>query len=58
MWRQIFCWLRGLLADTELFLGDDGAIAVDVFAHKVVQKAAALADEHLKGAFSGMIFVV
>ncbi len=47
-----------LLADAEFFLGDDGAVAVDVLADEVIQQAAALTHEHLKGALSRMIFLV
>ena len=47
-----------LLADAELLLGDDGAVAVDVFALQVIEKATTLADEHLKGALGGVVFVV
>lgn len=49
---------RGLLADTELFLCDDGAIAADVFAHQVVEKTTTLANKHFKSALSRMIFVI
>ena len=47
-----------LLADAELLLGDDGAVAVDVFALQVVEKATTLADEHLQGALGGVVFVI
>ncbi len=49
---------RGLLADAELFLGDDGAVAVDVLLDQVVEKAATLADEGLKSTSGCMIFVI
>lgn len=47
-----------LLADTELFLSDDGAVAVDVLALQVVEKATTLTYQHLKSALCRMIFVV
>ena len=49
---------RGLLTYTKFFLGDDGAVAVDVFLDKVVKKAAALTYESLQCAFCAMIFVI
>lgn len=56
-----FLWvwnLQGLLADAELFFGDDGAVACDVFAHQVVEKTTALTYQHLKSALSSMIFMI
>lgn len=47
-----------LLADTKFFLGDDCAVAVDVFAHEVVKHTATLTYEFLQSAFGGIIFVV
>ncbi len=47
-----------LFADAELFLSDDGAVAVDVFAHQVVEQTTTLTYKHLKGAFGCMIFVI
>ena len=47
-----------LLADTQLFLRDDSAVAVDVFTHQVVEKTTTLTYQHLKSAFSCMIFVI
>ena len=47
-----------LFADTEFFLSDDGAVAVDVFAHEVVKEATTLTYEHLQSALSCMIFVI
>lgn len=48
----------GLLTDAELFLGDDGAVAVDVFAHQVVEKTTALTYEHLQSALCCMILMI
>lgn len=49
---------RGLLADTELFACNDGAVAVDVFSHEIVEKTTTLAHKHFKSALSCMIFVI
>ncbi len=47
-----------LFADAELFLGDDGAIAVDVLADQIVKEAAALAYEGLKSAGCSVVLVI
>ena len=47
-----------LLADTELLLGDDGAVAVDVLADEIIQKAATLTYECLESACGRIIFVI
>lgn len=49
---------NGLLSDSELFFGDDGAVAADVFPDQVVKQTAALADKLFKGAGRSMIFVI
>ena len=48
----------GLLSDTKLFLGDDSAVAVDVFADQVIQQATTLTDEGLKSTSCCMIFMI
>ena len=48
----------GLLADTELFLGDNGAVTVDVLADEVVEEAAALTYERFQGACRSVVLVV
>lgn len=52
------CAGPGLLTDTEFFLGDDGAVAADVFLLEVVKEATTLTYQHFKCAFSCMIFVI
>ena len=47
-----------LLTDAELFLGDDGAVAVDVFADKVIQQTATLTDEGFQRAGGDEVLVV
>lgn len=47
-----------LFADAELFLSDDGAVTIDVFAHQVVEQATTLTNKHLQRASGGMIFVI
>lgn len=49
---------RKLFADAELFLSDDGAIAVDVFLDEVIKKATTLTNECFKSAGCCMIFVI
>lgn len=48
----------GLLADTEFFLADNGTIALDVGADKIVEQATTFTNKHLKCALSSMIFFV
>lgn len=50
--------LRGLLADAELFLSDNGTVACDVLAHEVVKETTTLAYKHFKSALCCMIFVI
>lgn len=50
-------WQRSL-SDTELLLGDEGTIAVDVGLDQIVKKTTTLADKSLKGACCGIIFVI
>lgn len=50
--------LQGLLADAELFLGDDGTVAGDVLLDQVIKQATALTYESLKGAGGSIIFVI
>ena len=47
-----------LLADTELFLGNDCAVAGDVFLGAIVKKTTTLAYKHFKSALCCMIFVI
>ena len=49
---------RQLFADTKLFLGDDSAVAVDVFLNEVVEKTTTLTYESLKSASCCIIFVI
>jgi len=56
---RFFVWFwRRLFADAELFLCDDGAVAVDVLTHEVVEQTTTLTNQHLKSAFGCMIFVI
>lgn len=50
-------WQRSL-SDTELLLGDEGTIAVDVGLDQIVKETTALAYMSLKGACCGIIFVI
>lgn len=62
--RGRFCDLQvkildwNLLSDTELFLGDDGTVAVDVFADKIIQQATTLTYQCLKGTCGRIIFMI
>ena len=47
-----------LLADTELFLSDDSAVAVDVLALQVVEQATTLTNQHFQSALCGVVLVV
>ncbi len=47
-----------LATDTELFLCDDGAIAVDILADQIVEKAAALTYECLKRTGCSIVLVI
>ena len=47
-----------LLADTELLLGDDRTVAVDVLADEVIEEAAALTYESLKRTGCCIVLVV
>ena len=47
-----------LLTDTELFLGDDCTVAVDVLADEVVEKATTLTYECFQCAGCGVVLVV
>ena len=48
----------GLLADTELFLSNDGTVAVDVGLDKIIKETTTLTNEHLKSSRSSIIFVI
>ena len=48
----------GLLTDAEFFLGDDGAVAVDVFAHQIVEQTAALTYHSFQSAGGSEVLVV
>ena len=50
--------MSSLLTDTEFLLSDDRAVAVDVFADQIVEKAATLTYESLEGAGGSVVFVV
>ena len=50
--------MSGLLADTELLLGDEGAVAVDVHANQVIEQFATLTNQHLQCTLSRMILLV
>ena len=52
------CLERQLLSDSELLLGDDGTVAVDVLLDKVVKQATTLTYKHLQGAFSCMVLMI
>jgi hypothetical protein len=47
-----------LLADTELLLGDEGAVAADVLTHQVIEQFATLTYQHLQCTLSRMILLV
>ena len=47
-----------LFADTEFFLSDDGAVALDIGLDQVIKEATTLTYEHLKGTGGGIIFVI
>ena len=47
-----------LAADTEFFLCDDGAVAVDVLADQIVEQAAALTYERFQCACGSEVLVV
>lgn len=47
-----------LFADTEFFLGDDCAIAVDVLADQIVEQAATLTYKRFQCACCGIVFVI
>lgn len=49
---------KGLLSDSELFLGDNRTVAVDVLLDQVIEKATTLTNEHLQSASCTMIFVI
>ena len=51
-------FLLRLLTDTELFLRDDGAIAVDILTDKIVEKTTTLTYESLESAGGSVVFVV
>ena len=52
------CLEAQLLSDSELLLGDDGTVAVDVLLDKVVKQATTLTYKHLQGAFSCMVLMI
>lgn len=47
-----------LFTDTELFLGDDGAVTVDVFANQVVEQTTTLTYECFQRAGGNEVLVV
>ena len=47
-----------LLSDTELLLGDDGAVAVDVLADEVVEKTTTLTYQSLECSCGRIIFMI
>ena len=59
--KSLFTLLRegvALFADTQLFLGDEGAVAVDVLACQIIEQATTLTNQHLQSTLSRMIFLV
>ena len=48
----------GLLTDTELLLGDDSTVAVDILTDQVIEQAATLTYEGLQSACSSVVLVV
>lgn len=55
---KAFCGYCRLFADTELFLCDDGTIAIDVLLDKIVKEATTLTYKSFKSASCGIIFVI
>ena len=59
MGRCFFTFTVGILfTDTKLFLSDDGTVAVDVGADKIIQQTTTFTYQHFKSALSGIIFVI
>ena len=47
-----------LLSDTQLFLCNDGTVAVDVDFDEVVEQTTTFTNQHFKSSFSAMIFMI
>lgn len=58
--RIAFLLLRSekLLSDTQLFLCNDGTVAVDVDFDEVVEQTTTFTNQHFKSSFSAMIFMI
>lgn len=60
-WGTLLCnvWLSAeLFADAELFLGDDGTVALDIVLDEIIEQATTLAYQRFKSACGGIIFVI
>lgn len=47
-----------LLSDAQLFLCNDGTVAVDVDFDEVVEQTTTFTNQHFKSSFSAMIFMI